>query len=158
MNLASIADIGRANGALPEQRTVGPVEMWDAVCLAARGRADVQCTGGEDVFVPVEAGTHSAEDLKAFVAEIDRSARITSGGARYRIAYGYTVDADDGQGMATAVTELRREGLPVLLSMSRVHFAPGNDDSDTVTARESELHLVDPEDVMGAIVHSLLGQ
>lgn len=140
------------------RRGIGPVEVWDAVCLAARGRTDVHCEGAEDVFVPGASSTRSAEELSAFAEELDRSVQITAGGARYRIAYGCHVEHNDSDGEMTTVTELRRDGRPVLISLTRIHFDIGNDESDAVTARETELSLVDADDPLGSIVYSLLGQ
>lgn len=140
------------------RRGIGPVEVWDAICLAARGRTDVRCDGAEDVFVPGASNTCSAEELSAFARELDRTVRITDGAARYRIAYGCHVEHNECDGAMTAVTELRRDGRPVLVSVTRVHFDIGNDESDAVTARETELSLVDPDDALGSIVCSLLGQ
>ena len=109
--------------------------------------------------MPGAGSTHSDEALAAFAAELDRSVQITAvGGARYRIAYGFHVEHNACDGATTAVTELRRDDRPVLISLSRVHFDIGNDDSDAVTARETELSLIDAKDPLGSIVHALLAQ
>jgi hypothetical protein len=101
----------------------------------------------------------SEEDLQKFVDELNRCVTITADGCPYQITHAYEVDpADDDGGVTTAVTELRRDGRPVILSLARVHYAAGNDDYDAITARQDELYLIDDSDPLGGVVFALLGQ
>jgi len=101
----------------------------------------------------------SEEDFQQFVENLRRCVSITADGGTYQITHGYDVDApDDDDGVTTAVTELRRDGRPVILSLSRVHYAAGNDDYDAITARQDELYLIDDADPLGSVVFALLGQ
>lgn len=137
-------------------QSITPVDLWRAVQLAAAGRTGVRCAGAAEVVVP-SVEDCSEEDLQEFVNGLDRCVSITADGGTYRIAHGYDVDAaDDDAGVTTAVTELRRDGRPVILSLSRVHYAAGNDDYDAITAREEALYLIDDADPLGTVVFALL--
>lgn len=140
-------------------RSVSPVDLWEAVQLAAAGRPGVRCTGAADLSAIPDAGDYSEEDLQRFVDELNRCVSITADGGTYQITHAYDVDtaANDG-GVTTAVTELRRDGRPIVLSLRRVHYAAGNDDYDAITARQDELYLIDDADSLGAVVFAILSQ
>lgn len=139
-------------------RSVTPIDLWEAILLSASGRSDVQCELTDDVTPPAWSDDRSAEGLQHFVEELERCARITAGGGSYQIACGCLVDHQEGDGGQThTVTELRRDGRPVVVAVSRLHYAVGNDESDAVTARQDDLYLVDGSDPLGSVVFSLLG-
>jgi hypothetical protein len=138
-------------------RSVTPLDLWQALELAAAGRPGVRCEGTLNFSELPSAEDCSEEDLQRFVDELARCVSITADGGTYEITRAYDVDAaDDGSGATTAVTELRRDGRPVILSLARVHYAAGNDDSDAVTARQDELYLIDDADPLGGVVFALL--
>ena len=138
-------------------RSASPVDLWDAVRLAAAGRPGVRCEGAAELSQTPSINDCSEEDLQGYVEELNRSVSITADGGTYRITHAYDVDApnDDG-GVTTTVTELRRDGRPVILSLSRVHYSAGNDDYDGITARQDELYLIDDADPLGSVVFALL--
>jgi hypothetical protein len=140
-------------------RSVTPVDLWRAVQLAAAGRPGVRCEGGADLADLPDDADCSEEDLQRLVDDLHRCVSITADGGTYQISHAYDVDqsGDDG-GVTTAVTELRRDGRPVILSLSRVHYTAGNDDNDAITARQDDLYLIDDTDPLGSVIFTLLGR
>jgi hypothetical protein len=139
-------------------RSVTPVDLWQAVQLAASGRPGIRCEGAAGVVVPSVADC-SEEDLQRFVEGLNDCVTITAEEDAYQITHSYQVEpAGDDGGVTTAVTELRRDGRPVIVSLARMHYATGNDDSDAITARQDDLYLIDDADALGAVVFALLGQ
>jgi hypothetical protein len=136
------------------------VQFWDGLdALAARSDL-VAIRGAAAVKRSAPASYATAKDYREFAEEVTTNVEIVSGGRHYTLAYDIHTDHRRGDGGETrSLTQLLRDGVPVVASVARtLHTTLSDDSEDYECGRDERLYLLDKHDALGVAVFDILRQ